>query len=208
MKKSSRPEWGTATRGAAPRGRDEDVHRDLVDGLRRMEYREPPPELIREVMRGVRSFKRPWWRRLRHWATLPRSFVLTPIQLAPLALLLVAVSSLAVYQSFRLWELPRASLETGVATQHVKMVLSLPNIRSAAVIGNFNDWRPQGYEMTWSEEEGAWTVVLRLPGGRYEYAFVADDQIIPDPAAVIYQEDGFGNRNAVLMVGNVHETQI
>jgi hypothetical protein len=160
------------------------------------------------VMRGVRNRKVPWWRRLQLWAKAPRSLVFTPLQLAPLAAVLIAVCSLAVYQSLKPQQLQLSSHVLNGATQHVKLVLTMPNVKSAAVIGSFNDWRPGGHEMKWSEDEGAWTVTLRLPKGRYEYAFVVDNQIIADPVAGIYQEDGFGNLNAVLMVGNGHETQI
>jgi hypothetical protein len=173
-----------------------------------MEYRVPPPELMSAVMRGVRNRKVPWWRRLQRWATAPRSLVFTPIQLAPLAAVLIAVCSLAVYQSFRPQQTQLSSQTLNETAQQVKLLLTMPDVKSAAVIGSFNDWQPGGHEMKWSEDEGAWTVTLRLPRGRYEYAFVVDDQIIPDPVAGIYQDDGFGNLNAVLMVGSGHETQI
>ena len=59
------------------------------------------------------------------------------------------------------------------------------------------------------ETKGAWTLVLQLPAGRYEYAFVLDGQtIIPDPLAEFYEDDGFGNQNGVLIVGNHHDKAI
>jgi 1,4-alpha-glucan branching enzyme len=130
------------------------------------------------------------------------------MQIAPLVAVFIAVSSLAIFQAMRPQLTQLSSLPQNGDTQQVKLQLTMPNVRSAAVIGSFNDWRPGGYEMRWNDDEGAWTVTLRLPRGRYEYAFVVDDQIIPDPVAGIYQDDGFGNLNAVLMVGNGHETQI
>ncbi len=208
MKRNQGVENRSALQGGVFHVRDEELHRDLINGLRRMEYRDPPPELLSAVMRGVRTSRLPWWQRLRRWATAPRSLVFTPIQLAPVALLLLVIGSTAIYQSLQPQQPQLSPLSLNGATQQVKLVLTMPNAKSAAVIGSFNDWQPKGYEMSWSEDEGAWTVLLRLPKGRYEYAFVVDEEIIPDPFAGIYQEDGFGNLNAVLMVGNGHETQI
>ena len=88
--------------------------------------------------------------------------------------------------------------------------LRLPGARSVAVIGTFNEWHPQGYEMqALRNGDQTWTLMLPLPNGRYEYAFLVDGkEIIPDPRAPFYQDDGFGNRNAVLIVGNDNEKAI
>lgn len=50
---------------------------------------------------------------------------------------------------------------------------------------------------------------MELPMGRHEYAFLIDgERIVPDPGALLYHEDGFGNRNAVLILGGNGETNI
>ena len=50
---------------------------------------------------------------------------------------------------------------------------------------------------------GVWSLELSLPEGRYEYGFLVDGQrVIPDPRALIHQDDGFGNRNSVLILRN------
>lgn len=207
IKKNPATEQKSYSRVGGLGGQEDESHRDLIEGLRKMPYLDPPPELLSSVMRGVRSRRLPWWRRLQRWASAPRSVVFTPLQLAPLAAVVLAFCTLAIYQSLQ--QRPaQISQVISSSTQPVTLTLTMPNVKSASVIGSFNDWRSQGYEMSWSEQEGAWIVVLRLPKGRYEYAFVVDDEIIPDPGAGVYQEDGFGNRNAVLMVGNGHEKQI
>jgi 1,4-alpha-glucan branching enzyme len=59
------------------------------------------------------------------------------------------------------------------------------------------------------ESKGVWTLVLQLPAGHYEYAFMLDGQkLIPDPGAEFYQDDGFGHQNGVLIVGNYHDNAI
>ena len=81
--------------------------------------------------------------------------------------------------------------------------LSLPDARSVSVIGTFNQWKAKGYEMQWDNERKGWSLTLTLPMGRHEYSFLVDGQmILPDPRALLSQEDGFGNRNAVLILGN------
>ena len=87
--------------------------------------------------------------------------------------------------------------------------LSIIQSRSVAVIGSFNDWKSRGYEMEPKQDGSQWRITLWLPAGRYEYAFLVDGiRIEADPRAGLYQEDGFGNQNSVLIVGNNHETAI
>ena len=55
--------------------------------------------------------------------------------------------------------------------------------------------------MKWDESRKAWIVSLSLEKGRYEYAFLVDgEKIVPDPSALIDQDDGFGNKNSVLVI--------
>jgi len=76
------------------------------------------------------------------------------------------------------------------------------------VIGNFNEWHPTGFEMHRNDQSQPWSIQLQLPPGRYEYSFLVDGQkIIADPQAPFYQDDGFGNQNGVLIVGNSHEAR-
>ena len=41
---------------------------------------------------------------------------------------------------------------------------------------------------------------MELPKGRYEYMFVIDGAWVTDPNAIGHVDDGFGNRNAVLVI--------
>jgi 1,4-alpha-glucan branching enzyme len=100
----------------------------------------------------------------------------------------------------------QGGLQRGVP---VTLTLNMPEARSVSVRGTFNAWDENGYEMKRDEAKGAWTLVLHLPAGHYEYAFVLDGQtIVPDPQAEFYQDDGFGNQNGVLIVGNHHDRAI
>jgi 1,4-alpha-glucan branching enzyme len=138
----------------------------------------------------------------------PRTISITPLKLVPVAgvvLLFALVSAVLMYR----WEQPTAMREASNPGIPVRFSLALAGARSVAVIGTFNEWQEEGFRMRWDEGRREWQLLVRVPAGRHEYAFLVDDErVVPDPAALFQQEDGFGNRNAVLIVGNGHENSI
>ncbi len=200
-------------------------NRELLDvacRIRQMPDLEPPASLLPGVMAAVRSRKAPmpWWARVRKWARTPRSFTFTPLQAAwGFALLIVVGFASSLHFGGGYGQHPggvqglspaseglgQAGLERGHIP--VKLTLDMPEAHTVSVIGSFNDWLPGGYPM--KREQSTWTVILDLPTGRHEYVFVVDGKtMVPDPGALMFQEDGFGNRNAVLIVGNHDENVI
>jgi hypothetical protein len=78
---------------------------------------------------------------------------------------------------------------------------------TVAIAGDFNDWNPQADILEDSEGDGIWTGTLKLEPGRYEYMFVLDgEKWFPDPNALRYVKDGFGNKNAILEINNCNST--
>jgi hypothetical protein len=78
---------------------------------------------------------------------------------------------------------------------------------TVAIAGDFNDWNPQANLLEDPEGDGIWTGTLKLEPGRYEYMFVLDgEKWFPDPNALRYVKDGFGNKNAILEVNNCNPT--
>lgn len=74
-----------------------------------------------------------------------------------------------------------------------------PSVESVTVAGDFNGWDPESTHLR--RQNGAWTTILVLPAGNYEYMFVEDGtRWVTDPLAVETREDGFGGMNAVLDV--------
>jgi len=74
---------------------------------------------------------------------------------------------------------------------------------TVAIAGDFNNWNPQTNILEDPEGDGVWTGTLRLEPGRYEYMFVMDgEKWLPDPNALRYVKDGFGNKNAILEINN------
>jgi hypothetical protein len=78
---------------------------------------------------------------------------------------------------------------------------------TVAIAGDFNGWNPQTNLLEDPEGDGIWTGTLKLEPGRYEYMFVLDgEKWFPDPNALRYVKDGFGNKNAILEINNCNST--
>jgi len=78
---------------------------------------------------------------------------------------------------------------------------------TVAIAGDFNGWNPQMNILEDPEGDGIWTGTLNLEPGRYEYMFVMDgEKWFPDPNALRYVKDGFGNKNAILEINNCNST--
>jgi hypothetical protein len=74
---------------------------------------------------------------------------------------------------------------------------------TVAIAGDFNGWDPRANLLEDPEGDGIWTGTLKLEPGKYEYMFVLDgEKWFPDPNALRYVKDGFGNRNAILEINN------
>ena len=80
-------------------------------------------------------------------------------------------------------------------------------VHTVAIAGDFNGWNPQANILEDSDGDGIWTGTLKLKPGRYEYMFVLDgEKWFPDPNALRYVKDGFGNKNAILEINNCNST--
>lgn len=177
--------------------------------IRELPYLDSPETLVPSVMKAIRQRRFPWWYRLIRWAKSPRSLSFTPLQAAAsLASVVILISASVAFLVVEYEH--RGALQSRVMRQTpVTLILSMPEARSVSVVGTFNAWDDKGYEMKKDKSMGAWTLALQLPAGYYEYAFVLDGkEIIPDPHADFYKDDGFGNQNAVLIVGNHHDRTI
>ncbi|HOI96293.1 MAG TPA: isoamylase early set domain-containing protein [Syntrophobacter fumaroxidans] len=94
-----------------------------------------------------------------------------------------------------------ALVQNGPENQNipVRFILIAPGAGSVCVAGSFNGWSRQSHCMR--REGSTWAVSLRLPPGRYEYAFVLDGKTWQaDPGATLSEESGFGRKNSILIV--------
>lgn len=71
---------------------------------------------------------------------------------------------------------------------------------TVSIAGTFNNWNPAVHFLS-ENPAGHWSILLSLPRGRYQYMFVIDQQTwIPDPGAEMMINDGFGQKNSLLLV--------
>jgi hypothetical protein len=181
----------------------------LVAGLPDVE---PPETLINSIMEHIRP---------KRLSLLTRAWlkVRSPISVTPLKMVTAGASIIVIFLFTGIflrgtndkevsWITP-INRERGFKT--VVLTLDLPNASRVDVIGSFNRWKPGDFQMQWDEQQRVWISALQLEGGRYEYAFLIDGKIVlQDPKALLQQEDGFGNKNSVLIIerNNGHETKI
>jgi hypothetical protein len=168
--------------------------------IKEMPDLEPPPGLLSSVMEALHPKRPPWWHRMYLWAQTPKTIRLTPLKLAPAAAVLFVAILLSSLFFLRQKE---ATYLQSSAERPIPVVfsLNLSGAQSVSVVGSFNAWKPQGYEMQLDRELKRWVLTVSLPEGRHEYVFLVDGQrMILDPGALIHQEDGFGNQNSVLVL--------
>ena len=82
----------------------------------------------------------------------------------------------------------------------VEFSLVLSDAQSVAVAGNFNEWSHAAHPLE-RGDGGRWSCVVPLPEGEHMFMFVIDgDQWMSPPLADDFVEDGFGQRNGVVVV--------
>jgi anti-sigma factor RsiW len=90
--------------------------------------------------------------------------------------------------------------EQQAASVTVRLTFYAPKAQRVSVAGDFNKWRVDSHEMS-RQNGGIWTIDLSLEPGVYSYMFVLDGgKWKTDPGADAYEDDGFGNKNAVMRV--------
>jgi hypothetical protein len=151
------------------------------------------PGLSRRIMAIIRRPLESPVARLRRWLTSPQPVTLS---LRP-AYSLVVVVLLAALLWRGLGPAPMLGAHEGVA----QFVARFPEAHSVAVVGAFNDWRPEATPLADDDHDGVWDARVILPTGQHEYMFVVDgERWVSDPLAGRYVADGFGRQNAVLVV--------
>jgi hypothetical protein len=177
----------------------------LARMLREMPDREPPKDLAEAVMRSLKPKQISPWRRLYLWAATPRSISLSPLKLLPAG---VAIS-IALFLTIHFFPKQESPLRvTGNEQRLVAVTFTFhyPEAQSVNLVGSFNQWNPIGFHMSPRGEERVWVLNLKLPPGRYEYAFLVDGKVVlPDPRSPFSESDGFGSRNSILFVSNGYD---
>jgi hypothetical protein len=83
---------------------------------------------------------------------------------------------------------------------YVQFMLDAPGARSVAVGGDFDGWNGS-HTLEDPDGDGVWAGRVPVAPGLHTYMFLLDgSRWVTDPQASRYNDDGFGNRNAVLAV--------
>lgn len=150
------------------------------------------PALRQTVMARVRRKQSSPWIRTWRWLAAPR--------LSPLT----AALTLAAAVALLLWLRPASQTGTTQPDSHlvpVRLVFLAPQASTVAITGDFARWDPKGIPLARPSPDGAWSVELRLPPGLHHYVFIVDGtEWRPDPNAASQVDDGFGQKNSVLLV--------
>lgn len=204
---------------------DDDMLDPTVATIARLAQRPVPvPAAVRaRVMLAVQAEMlrgRPGNARRLGWLVEARSVRLSPLAGLALAAGLVGVGAAlgvvgraksmltAAPAAGTVAEAPAAATPAGIPVvpagsraAHVKFVLVAPQASHVTVVGDFNNWNPSAHPMERTPTGGTWTVTVPLEAGRHEYSFVVDGKHwMPDPAAPLAPDDGFGVANSVLLV--------
>ena len=151
-------------------------------------------KIMQRIAREDSLARESWWDKVHHLLTLPR------VSLKWAAALGMALVTL--FLGYNIYFSPVAQYcPNNLAEITFSMRADASQVKSIAVVGDFNDWDPTRNLLTDENNDGIWTVTLKLEPGRYEYMFILDGQKwVPDPSAYRYVSDGFGNKNAVLEI--------
>lgn len=176
----------------------------LGEWIRKLPYPEPGPDLTRRIMSGLEPKKLGWFQRLYLKVRTPVTVSVSPLYAATAVLLLCITGGVFYYQlggyGFTIQNGPRNANGVPVVF-HFKDSAA----RTVALIGTFNNWDPDGYEMIHDPGTGNWMIQIRLAPGKHDYVFWVDgEKAAPDPNADLIREDDFGTRNSVLFVKGNH----
>lgn len=114
---------------------------------------------------------------------------------------LVAIAAAAVVMFGTVFGVLRSGLlETGPKRIIVQFELSAPEAESVALVGDFNQWEPDSYELVDPDGDGVWEIEVELEQDRvYTYNFLIDDsEWISDPMSNTRVQDSFGGEKSVL----------
>src|SRR4051812_4389839 len=162
------------------------------------------------LMEAVRAEAQPG-RGALEWMFSRRKFEIPPFAAAVLAAGLVGigvVSGSLFHRDGQQADRPRAEvaeipqLPGSIAPRAVKFVLIAPQAARVSVVGDFNGWDVSADPMTTQGADGTWTIFVPMQPGLHTYSFVVDGtHFMPDPAAPMAPDDGYGHKSSVVLVG-------
>ena len=99
---------------------------------------------------------------------------------------------------------PPTVLKPGARPFNVEFTLSpasAPGAQTITIAGDFNGWKPETAIPMRKQPNGDWAATIQLPAGRHVYKLIVDGKWIPDPENPTQEDDNFGGKNSVVVVG-------
>ncbi len=78
---------------------------------------------------------------------------------------------------------------------------SAPGAHTITIAGDFNNWSPTSAIPMHKQANGDWAATIQLPAGRHLYKLIVDGKWIPDPENPSVEDDTYGGKNSVVVVG-------
>ena len=83
----------------------------------------------------------------------------------------------------------------------IRFTYDAPNAENVYIAGSFNDWNSSKDKLH-KNNDGIWTITLKLSPGKYQYKFFVDDNWFFDQDNPNSEDDGYGGSNSIIEVGN------
>lgn len=157
-----------------------------------------PAWLEQNVMMEIEALpERSGFTQLLEWVLQPRVVRVTPLSAG---LVTAGLAALLLVPGRATTPAPSGTPDPVEAVVYVQFVLDAPSATSVAVAGDFSEWQPE-FTLEDADGDGVWTGRVPVEPGVHSYMFLIDGtEWETDPRADRYQDDGFGNQNAVLAV--------
>jgi len=84
-------------------------------------------------------------------------------------------------------------------TPSTEFKLFAPDAQEVYLVGEFNNWDPNGYKMR-RFKDGTCKKSVQLKPGRYEYRFLVDGQWWTDPDSGEKAHNPYGSENSVIHI--------
>ena len=91
-----------------------------------------------------------------------------------------------------------APVSPTVSCRNVTFAFEAPEAGRVLLVGDFNEWTPDGSEM--QPIGGIWTKVITLAPGRYRYRYVVDGQWQNDPSNAAVEPNPYGGHDSILVM--------
>ncbi|MDZ7806997.1 MAG: hypothetical protein U5K71_07765 [Gracilimonas sp.] len=137
----------------------------------------------------------------------PRNYQLSPALIAFATTLVILIPALSLFINQKVTDTiiqnnKEVTVQTVTEKEElvwVRFIYVDENADNIAIAGDFNDWEP--YQLNEQQVNGkdVWTGFFAMPRGENKYMFVVNgENWVTDPLANMYEDDGFGNKNAVI----------